>query len=272
VPGRQAPPLLHFFSMVGSERGHHSQLLRGVPRQCTQARALHEVTAALHEVTAVCAERPQRRGALSQLWDAIAGVQRGAESLQGADSAQHGSNCDTLYLPTGSLQLFRSLHSELPEHHLVAADFSHFAPGDVRLRGTNAPIVSCTVRCYRLHACLPHIPVCCRRCCRMLSCSFRAAASRPRVGAPAHMPRTLPCHEPPSTLTSPLTRQPRRVCLLGHLCLPTVPLQACKCLHLIGSTSKPVHSSVAPLSHACQVILHTRWEVKLRSAGAWSER
>lgn len=83
--------------------------------------------------------------------DAVAGVRGGAAEAPG------GGDADTLYLPTGSLQLFKSLHSALPEHQLIAADFAYFTPSEVRVRGVNAPIVASTVRpgrhrCRRVNA------------------------------------------------------------------------------------------------------------------------
>lgn len=70
--------------------------------------------------------------------DALAGV--------GAGGSQEAADAQICYLPTGALQLFDAMHAQRPRHHLVAADFAHFAPGDVRLLGANAPIVSTTVR------------------------------------------------------------------------------------------------------------------------------
>jgi len=69
--------------------------------------------------------------------DAVAGVDGFAST--------HGGDQDTLYLPTGSLQLFKSMHKALPQHHLIAADFAYFTESEVKIRGVNAPIVSSTV-------------------------------------------------------------------------------------------------------------------------------
>lgn len=88
----------------------------------------------------------EHQGFLSRVWDAIAGVPRNPSDASTAPSSGSGRQ-EKLFLPTGSLQLFQSLHRALPEHHLMAADFSYFASGDVRIAGTNAPIVSHTVRC-----------------------------------------------------------------------------------------------------------------------------
>lgn len=74
----------------------------------------------------------------SRMLDAVAGVGVGSSAAAGGG--------DTVYLPTGSLQLFQALHATLPEHQLIAADFAYFTQSEVRVRGVNAPIVSSTVR------------------------------------------------------------------------------------------------------------------------------
>lgn len=50
---------------------------------------------------------------------------------------------ETIFLPTGALHLFDTLHSVRPNHHLVAADFD-FLPETI-IQGLNAPLVSSTV-------------------------------------------------------------------------------------------------------------------------------
>lgn len=47
---------------------------------------------------------------------------------------------DPVFLPTGALQLFDTLHSCVPQHQLIAADFDHLP--DVVIPGKNAPLVS----------------------------------------------------------------------------------------------------------------------------------
>ena len=49
---------------------------------------------------------------------------------------------DSLFLPTGALQLFDTLHTVRPRHHLLAIDFD-FLP-EVQIPGWNAPLVSQT--------------------------------------------------------------------------------------------------------------------------------
>eukprot|EP00892_Ulva_mutabilis_P008608 jgi/Ulvmu1/6119/UM027_0097.1 len=71
-----------------------------------------------------------------RMLDAVAGV--------GSSAGAGASDRDTVYLPTGSLQLFRSMHAALPQHHLLAADFAYFTESEVKVRGVNAPIVSST--------------------------------------------------------------------------------------------------------------------------------
>jgi len=51
---------------------------------------------------------------------------------------------DTIFLPTGALRLFDTLHSVRPNHRLVAADFD-FLPETV-IQGRNAPLVSSTLK------------------------------------------------------------------------------------------------------------------------------
>lgn len=71
-----------------------------------------------------------------RLLDAAAGLSPGVSS---ADEEQ------TLFLPTGCLQLFHALHRALPAHHLICADFTMLPATDIQIPGTNAPIVSSTV-------------------------------------------------------------------------------------------------------------------------------
>ena len=80
----------------------------------------------------------------SRALDAIAGVQ-GAPSHSAKRAAEN-----TLYVPTGALQLFDALHRMRPRHHLIAADFASFAQSAGQLEGCNAPIVSTTVWCCHL--------------------------------------------------------------------------------------------------------------------------
>lgn len=49
----------------------------------------------------------------------------------------------TVFLPTTALQLMRTLQRARPQHIIIAADFD--ALPDVRIAGTNAPLVSQTV-------------------------------------------------------------------------------------------------------------------------------
>lgn len=54
-----------------------------------------------------------------------------------------GNSGDTVFLPTATLQLLRTMQRARPQHMLVAADFD--ALPDVKIAGTNAPLVSETV-------------------------------------------------------------------------------------------------------------------------------
>jgi hypothetical protein len=81
----------------------------------------------------------QPKGSLSFLWDVLAGVPAAPATPQQAEK---------LFLPTGCMQFLQCLHQALPQHHLIAADFAHFAPSDVKILGRNAPIISHTVRSY----------------------------------------------------------------------------------------------------------------------------
>jgi hypothetical protein len=81
------------------------------------------------------------RGWWGRLLDAFAGVQHIPANAVGGRS----EGPDVVYLPTSALQLWDNLHRHRPMHHLIAADFTRFAPEDVLLQGVNAPIVSVTV-------------------------------------------------------------------------------------------------------------------------------
>lgn len=99
-------------------------------------------------------EDQKAAGTLSRLWDAIAGVPTPAPAGQPSNASGNISPADSeaaqfaekLFLPTGCMQLLRCVHRALPAHHLIAADFAHFAPSDVKIAGRNAPIISHTVR------------------------------------------------------------------------------------------------------------------------------
>ena len=56
----------------------------------------------------------------------------------------HASADEAAFLPTGALQLFRTLRAARPNHVLFAADFDSLP--DVRIPGVNAPLVAATVR------------------------------------------------------------------------------------------------------------------------------
>ena len=56
---------------------------------------------------------------------------------------------EPMYLPTGALQLFDTLHQMVPNHSLIASDFD-FLP-DVVVPGKMAPLVSSTVRSLYLN-------------------------------------------------------------------------------------------------------------------------
>lgn len=51
---------------------------------------------------------------------------------------------ETIFLPTGALRLFDTLHSVRPNHHLVAADFDYLP--ETVIQGRNAPLVSSTLK------------------------------------------------------------------------------------------------------------------------------
>lgn len=57
------------------------------------------------------------------------------------------------FLPTGSLQLFETLHAVRPRHRLVASDFD--ALPETSVDGWNAPLVATTVCLKHLNVFLP---------------------------------------------------------------------------------------------------------------------
>jgi len=81
------------------------------------------------------AESVSSSGALGWLLDTLAGV----------NAAAQAGSANTVFLPTGALQLFEALHAKRPHHNLICADFTWLA--DVQIDGANAPLVSATVRC-----------------------------------------------------------------------------------------------------------------------------
>lgn len=60
----------------------------------------------------------------------------------GSLSSDSGSN-SSIFLPTGALQLFDTLHRVRPNHRVLAADFD-FLPETV-IQGKNAPLVATTI-------------------------------------------------------------------------------------------------------------------------------
>lgn len=84
--------------------------------------------------------RPGALSAVNRVLNALAGV---ASTTQAGDQ---DSGRQTLYLPTGAMQMMEALHAACPRHHLIAADFSWFPAAEMRLEGVNAPIVSRVVR------------------------------------------------------------------------------------------------------------------------------
>jgi hypothetical protein len=65
------------------------------------------------------------------------------DRLAGVSPYQDNSAvCNTVFLPTGCLQLFQAMHASLQSHPLIACDFEYFADTDVQVTGINAPIVA----------------------------------------------------------------------------------------------------------------------------------
>ncbi|KAL4520921.1 hypothetical protein Ndes2437A_g04873 [Nannochloris sp. 'desiccata'] len=58
-------------------------------------------------------------------------------------SRRHGIGSSAIFLPTGALRLFDTLHKVRPNHRLLAADFD-FLPETV-IQGENAPLVATTI-------------------------------------------------------------------------------------------------------------------------------
>lgn len=54
-----------------------------------------------------------------------------------------GKSMDTFFIPTGALQFLHTLQHVRPQHMIIAADFDQLP--DVKIAGTNAPLVSQTV-------------------------------------------------------------------------------------------------------------------------------
>ena len=131
---------------------------------------------------------------LNTVLNTIAGVAADAHAHQASQGGQ------ALYVPTGALQMMEAMHAACPRHHLIAADFAWFSAAELRLQGTNAPIVSRTVRgcphaccmfcfssgngahaqfdevCLRLASCASCSP--CVRCVRQLCVSVWSASAQ----------------------------------------------------------------------------------------------
>ena len=134
------------FLLTTAARGTAGPCLREQARPLSDA-LIKRCYAAAHWLPGGAAAPPsgasdavKQRGVWQRALDALAGVSHG-------DAAAASPDANVCYLPTGALQLFDALHAQRPRHHLIVADFERFAPGDVKLPGVNAPIVSTTVRC-----------------------------------------------------------------------------------------------------------------------------
>jgi hypothetical protein len=96
--------------------------------------------------TAAAAEHSVEEGPGPSVWSRFLDAVAGVPVPRGSPRGLRDTDAQIVFVPTGALQLFDTVHQLRPCHHLVAADFSWFPAADVLLEGCNAPIVSVTVR------------------------------------------------------------------------------------------------------------------------------